>query len=236
MEKLAYNVQKGTVTTADYIAWAHRQLESVRESSAILKLSSMSADANIFEVESIFGQALHELGLALPTLEPTDTIKLLAAEILSTTDDEVIARLAHEIYQLVAQLGYPAYLMDWYEISEMQDRLQYDTLRPPYSKRNVIEKIQETAKMTVMKYTCPCCGYKTLDEQPRGTYEICLLCFWEDDPVQYEDPDYEGGANGISLREAQKNVLLFGVSEACYVKHVDKRSQFEKDPNWQPAL
>lgn len=56
MEKLAYNVQKGTVTTADYIAWAHRQLESVRESSAILKLPSMSADANIFEVESIFGK------------------------------------------------------------------------------------------------------------------------------------------------------------------------------------
>lgn len=26
---------------------------------------------------------------------------------------------------------------------------------------------------------CPCCGYRTLRE--RGDYEICKICFWEDD-------------------------------------------------------
>jgi hypothetical protein len=31
-----------------------------------------------------------------------------------------------------------------------------------------------------MKYTCPCC-YKTLGEEPPDTYEICEICFWEDD-------------------------------------------------------
>lgn len=41
-----------------------------------------------------------------------------------------------------------------------------------------------------MKYTCPCCGYKTLDEEPPGTYDICSIFFWEDDGVQYDDPDY----------------------------------------------
>ncbi len=51
-----------------------------------------------------------------------------------------------------------------------------------------------------MKYTCPCCGYRTLDEEPPGTYDICEICFWEDDPVQFVDPDYEGGANTPSLR------------------------------------
>src|SRR5579885_3179586 len=30
-----------------------------------------------------------------------------------------------------------------------------------------------------VKYSCPCCGYKTLDE--RGGYDICPVCFWEDD-------------------------------------------------------
>lgn len=35
-----------------------------------------------------------------------------------------------------------------------------------------------------MKYTCPCCGYKTLDEEPTDTYEICKICFWEDDETQ----------------------------------------------------
>jgi len=29
-----------------------------------------------------------------------------------------------------------------------------------------------------MKYTCSCCGYKTLDEEPPGTYDMCSICFW----------------------------------------------------------
>lgn len=40
-----------------------------------------------------------------------------------------------------------------------------------------------------MKYTCPCCGYKTLNEEPPNTYE--------DDGVQFKDADYEGGANDV---------------------------------------
>ena len=47
----------------------------------------------------------------------------------------------------------------------------------------------------------PCCGFVTLDERPPGTYEICRVCGWEDDPVQFADPDYRGGANTDSLRE-----------------------------------
>lgn len=43
-------------------------------------------------------------------------------------------------------------------------------------------------------YTCPCCGYKTLDEEPPDTFDICRICFWEDDGVQFQDPDFEGGA------------------------------------------
>ncbi|MBJ8192719.1 hypothetical protein JDS79_38930, partial [Bacillus cereus] len=49
------------------------------------------------------------------------------------------------------------------------------------------------------KYTCPCCGYKTLNDEPPGTYDICEICFWEDDGIQFADPDYDGGANIVSL-------------------------------------
>lgn len=45
------------------------------------------------------------------------------------------------------------------------------------------------------RFACPCCGYKTYLEEPGGTYLICAVCFWEDDPVQLSDPDFEGGAN-----------------------------------------
>lgn len=235
MEKLAYSVQKGTVTAADYIAWSHHQLTLGYDSPALTLLCAMAAEANIFEVESYFKRALKELKLDLPTLEPIDIIRLLATDILSETDDVKINQLARDIFHLVSDLGYPDYLNDWVELSDMQDRLQYDSVRPSYSERDVVRKIKEAARITTMKYTCPCCGYKTLDEEPPGTYEICLLCFWEDDPLPFDDPDYVGGANGISLRQAQKNVMRFGVSEVCYLDRSDKRGQFEKDANWQPA-
>lgn len=54
------------------------------------------------------------------------------------------------------------------------------------------------------KYKCPCCGNFALTENPPGTYEICEICGWEDDELQYVNPDYKGGANEISLNLAKK--------------------------------
>jgi len=67
-----------------------------------------------------------------------------------------------------------------------------------------------------MNYPCPCCQNLTLSEQPPGTYEVCPVCFWEDDAVQYEDVDYAGGANDVSLRMARENYHAFG---ACSEEH-----------------
>ncbi|MDR7080671.1 hypothetical protein J2Y03_005762 [Neobacillus niacini] len=86
-----------------------------------------------------------------------------------------------------------------------------------------------------MKYTCPCCGYKTLDEEPPGTYDICGICFWEDDGVQYRDPDHEGGANEVSLKQAQQNFIKVGACDEGSIKFVRKPNQEDiKDPNWKP--
>ena len=88
-----------------------------------------------------------------------------------------------------------------------------------------------------MKYTCPCCSYKTLDEEPPGTYDICSICFWEDDGVQYSDPDYDGGANNPSLRQAQKNYLVFGACEDDCIEFVRKPNEKDvKDPVWKPLI
>ncbi|MFB8424956.1 CPCC family cysteine-rich protein [Priestia megaterium] len=85
------------------------------------------------------------------------------------------------------------------------------------------------------KYTCPCCGYNTLEEEPPGTFDICEICFWEDDGVQFNDPDYEGGANVISLKEAQRNFAEYGACDKDSVKFVRKRNEFDKkDPQWRP--
>ncbi len=73
-----------------------------------------------------------------------------------------------------------------------------------------------------MKYKCPCCGYYTFVEKPNGTFDICPVCYWEDDIVQLDDPEYVGGANNISLNQARKNYRMFGACEENMVEHVRK--------------
>jgi hypothetical protein len=85
-----------------------------------------------------------------------------------------------------------------------------------------------------MKYTCPCCGYRTLESEPPGTYIICPICFWEDDGIQFDDPDYEGGANKVSLRQAQKNFVEFCACDRSTLAHVRSPTvNDEKDAEWK---
>ena len=53
-----------------------------------------------------------------------------------------------------------------------------------------------------LMFPCPCCGEKTLTEQ--NAWEICDVCGWEDDPLQHDEPDYDGGANSMSLNQAKE--------------------------------
>jgi hypothetical protein len=71
-------------------------------------------------------------------------------------------------------------------------------------------------------FPCPCCGYLTMGEEPPGTFEICPVCFWEDDNVQFEDPNYAGGANSVSLNQARENFKLFGAVSKEFVNQVRK--------------
>ncbi|MEC2056516.1 hypothetical protein I6J18_22695 [Peribacillus psychrosaccharolyticus] len=88
-----------------------------------------------------------------------------------------------------------------------------------------------------MKYTCPCCGYKTLPEEPPDTYYICEICGWEDDGVQFYYPDSEGGANEVSLKRAQKNYLVLGACEERVIEFVRKPNEKdEKDSDWKPLI
>jgi hypothetical protein len=81
------------------------------------------------------------------------------------------------------------------------------------------------------RFPCPCCGHLTLDSAPPGTFHICEVCFWEDDPIQFQDPEYTGGANVPSLREAAANFAAFGASERRFVKFVRKPRADELSPS-----
>ncbi|WFE29842.1 CPCC family cysteine-rich protein [Solwaraspora sp. WMMD791] len=69
-------------------------------------------------------------------------------------------------------------------------------------------------------HACPCCGYLTLAE--RGSYEICPVCFWEDDGQDEHDAArVRGGPNrGLSLLDARKNFATIGASDPRDLKHV----------------
>jgi hypothetical protein len=56
---------------------------------------------------------------------------------------------------------------------------------------------------TPILHPCPCCGYRSMESEERGSYAICPVCDWEDDGAQFHDPDYRGGANADSLNEAR---------------------------------
>lgn len=84
------------------------------------------------------------------------------------------------------------------------------------------------------KYACPCCGHKTFTEEPNGTYGICPVCYWEDDPIQRNDPNYDGGANRVSLRQAQKNFIEFGACRMDMKRNVRPPNAGEpKDKDWK---
>jgi Cysteine-rich CPCC len=67
---------------------------------------------------------------------------------------------------------------------------------------------------------CPCCGCKTLSK--RTAFEICEVCFWEDDGQDDGDVDENrGGPNGsLSLAEARANYLRFGACEEKMIENV----------------
>lgn len=72
------------------------------------------------------------------------------------------------------------------------------------------------------KYNCPCCNFLTFDEPLDGTYEICPVCGWEDDKLQLENPDYEGGANEVSLNQAKQNFKMIGAINTNAIKYSRK--------------
>jgi hypothetical protein len=73
-----------------------------------------------------------------------------------------------------------------------------------------------------MLYTrkCACCGNALSPELK--FFDICKVCGWQDDPIQNDDPDYDGGANYISLNQA-KQALAEGQSIRALEKQVKQR-------------
>jgi hypothetical protein len=86
----------------------------------------------------------------------------------------------------------------------------------------------------ILRYPCVCCGHLTMNDGP-GSYQICAVCFWEDDDIQLRWPDYSGGANRPSLIEAPQNFQDYGACDERSMEHVRRPEDDEPlDPSWRP--
>lgn len=79
-------------------------------------------------------------------------------------------------------------------------------------------------------YQCPCCAAVTLPA--RGAYELCPVCFWEDDGQDESDADQvRGGPNGpLSLTQARANCAEFGASDRAFQAKVRRPKPQERAP------
>ncbi len=78
-------------------------------------------------------------------------------------------------------------------------------------------------------YHCPCCGFPTLHS--RGSFDVCAICYWEDDGQDSHDADrVRGGPNAmISLTQARENFARFGACELRFVDKVRKATAMETE-------
>lgn len=66
---------------------------------------------------------------------------------------------------------------------------------------------------------CPCCQHLTLSQ--RGAYDICPVCYWQDDPIDEWAPDDPSWANGgITTAQGRENFLAIGACRQEHVPHV----------------
>lgn len=60
----------------------------------------------------------------------------------------------------------------------------------------------------ILKNSCPICGYLTLDE--RDAFDICGICFWEDDGIDDFEENEDSGPNHMTLKEGR---IIFQVAK-----------------------
>ena len=73
---------------------------------------------------------------------------------------------------------------------------------------------------------CPCCGAYSLEE--RGDWEICTVCWWEDDGSDNFDAMVESSPNHLSLIRARINYLTHGIFDPSRHDLRDEQEPLEK--------
>lgn len=81
----------------------------------------------------------------------------------------------------------------------------------------------------ILLNSCPVCGYLTLEE--RDAFEICGICFWEDDGIDDFEENEDSGPNHMTLKEGraifkEAKKKLLGISNNDKILIVELKDKF----------
>ena len=90
--------------------------------------------------------------------------------------------------------------------------------------------------MQTTNVRCLCCGSRTLTTP--GVFELCPVCWWQDDGQDDVDADVvRGGPNGtLSLTVARANFLACGASDPRFLTRVRGPLPSERAASQSPAF
>ncbi|WP_282705073.1 CPCC family cysteine-rich protein, partial [Paenibacillus riograndensis] len=90
----------------------------------------------------------------------------------------------------------------------------------------ILDSNQEVEGLPEELYSCPCCEFKTLPT--KGEYDICPVCFWEDDGSR--DPSHYSSPNHMTLAQARDNFIKFGAVDESSLQFLllDRLELFSK--------
>ncbi|MCD7908994.1 MAG: hydrolase [Clostridium sp.] len=70
------------------------------------------------------------------------------------------------------------------------------------------------------RHKCKCCGYYTLvGTKAEIDWDICPVCFWENDVFE-ENPETYSGANHLTLAQGRENYKKFSACDLKSLPHV----------------
>lgn len=103
--------------------------------------------------------------------------------------------------------------------------------RPNEPGPDFVRRVPEFSNTLGAVHQCPACDYFTLPN--RSQYEICPICFWEDDGLDLDRLDVVSGPNHLTLRNARANFQEIGACDVSARPHVleeKSRSRFRHAP------
>ena len=107
--------------------------------------------------------------------------------------------IVRHIYKLAVSLK------DDTEMKEPEEHIDNIKVRRDFFQKNFDLKIglqrTDVNSAEVLKNSCPVCGYLTLDK--RNIFDICGICFWEDDGIDDFEENEESGPNHMTLKEGR---------------------------------